>query len=363
VDLFPVPPSNRYAVGGRPYTVSWLCRWALRRVTGRHILAEQILRNRNARLLHAHFGPIGWWALPLKKALGLPILTTFYGYEFGPSAETLLGDWPRRRQELFDKGDLFLVEGPFMQHRLTRLGCRREKVQIQRVAIDLRQTPFRPRKLRSDNKVIVIFAGRFVEKKGLTYALQAVRDVRDMGFGVEFRIIGDGPLADQVYALIRENKLERDVRLFGFLDYHDYLREMREADILLQPSVTAASGDSEGGAPTTLLEAQALGMPVISTYHADIPNVVLPGRSAILVPERNSEALASAMAYLMGHPSMWEEMGRNGRDFVERFHDIDKERPALEDKYFSLLGHSPAEGEKSSLARTPSVLSGLSRSF
>jgi colanic acid/amylovoran biosynthesis glycosyltransferase len=83
---------------------------------------------------------------------------------------------------------------------------------------------------------------------------------------------------------------------------------MREANILLQPSVTAANGDTEGGL-YTLLEAQVLGMPVISTYHADISNVVLPGKSALLVPERNSEALASALAYLTDHPSVREEMG------------------------------------------------------
>ena len=245
MDLFPIPRSNRYVVSGAPPGLRWLCRFALRRVTGRHILAERIIRSRNTRLLHAHFGPNGWWALPLKRVLGVPLVTSFYGSDTAPSLRTHL-DWPRHRQKLFDEGDLFLVEGPFVRQKLVRLGCRREKVQIQRIALDLRQTPFKPRKLLSRTKVVVIFAGRFVEKKGLAYALQAVRSVLDMGFALEFRIIGDGPLANRIYKLIRETRLEKDVKLYGFLNYQDYLSEMNEADILIQPSVTAANGDTEG---------------------------------------------------------------------------------------------------------------------
>jgi colanic acid/amylovoran biosynthesis glycosyltransferase len=172
----------------------------------------------------------------------------------------------------------------------------------------------------------------------LIYALQAVKGALDRGMNIEFRIIGDGPLAGKLCEFIRKNKLEKQVRLLGFLDYEAYLSEMNKGDIFLAPSVTAANGDTEGGAPTTVLEAQALGMPVISTYHADTPNVVLPGESALLVPERDSQALAAALAYLVDHPGTWEEMGRSGRGFVEKFHKIDNEVLALEDKYLSLLG-------------------------
>jgi colanic acid/amylovoran biosynthesis glycosyltransferase len=310
-------------------------------MTGRRILAEHVLRRRGAQLIHAHFGPVGWWALLLKRRLGLPLITTFYGYDTAPDVRERWLDWPRCRQELFDEGDLFLVEGLFMRRQLTSLGCHPERIKMQRIAIDLRKIPFRSRGPSIDGKVIIIFVGRFVEKKGLLYALQAVRDARlRNGFDIEFRIIGDGPLAGQVQAFVQANKMEANVRLLGFLNYQDYLREIQQADIMLQPSVTAANGDNEGGAPTTILEAQASGMPVVSTYHADIPNIVVPGRSALLVPERDSQALADALVYLLEHPANWEEMGRAGRDHVQRFHNIEHEAAALEDRYLNLIGYS-----------------------
>jgi len=118
------------------------------------------------------------------------------------------------------------------------------------------------------------------------------------------------------------------------------VREMQQGDLFVHPSVVAADGASEGGAPTTILEAQALGMPVLSTYHCDIPNVTVPGQSALLVPERDSKALAQALRSLLDHPENWEGMGRAGREHIERFHNIDKEVPALESRYLRLLAAS-----------------------
>ena len=66
-----------------------------------------------------------------------------------------------------------------------------------------------------------------------------------------------------------------------------------------------------------ILEAQATGLPVISSYHADIPAVVVDGKSALLAPERDVETLAKHLWYLVGHPDVWGAMGRAGREHVE----------------------------------------------
>jgi colanic acid/amylovoran biosynthesis glycosyltransferase len=101
-------------------------------------------------------------------------------------------------------------------------------------------------------------------------------------------------------------------------------------------------GLSEGGAPTTILEAQAAGMPVVSTQHCDIPNVTVPGRSAILVPERDVPALTRALLQLIDAPETWKQFGRAGREHIERYHNIDKEVPALEERYFALIDRDRA---------------------
>ena len=114
---------------------------------------------------------------------------------------------------------------------------------------------------------------------------------------------------------------------------------MQRADVFLHPSVVdSARGGGEGGAPTTIIEAQALGMPVVSTLHCDIPNVTVPGESAVLVPERDAGALADALRELLDHPERWEAMGRAGRAHVEANHDVAAEVGTLERRYLTLLG-------------------------
>src|SRR5262245_56975254 len=250
--------------------------------------AEGIFRQRNVRLLHAYFGPVGWRMLALKRKLRIPLIVTFLGDEIATALEPWWWwwiqsgseepDWPARLRELLDEGDLFLVEGPFLRQRLIDFGCHPDKVQVQHIAIPVQQMPFRAKPPPSQGKAIIIFAGRFCEQKGVLYALEAVREVWQTRRDLEFRLIGDEKLTDgkyaaRIYAYIRNHQLQDCVRLLGFLNHADYLHEMQQADIFLHPSVVGENGVSEGGAPTTILEAQALGIPVVSTYHCDIPNV------------------------------------------------------------------------------------------
>lgn len=319
------------------------------------VWAEGILRQRGVGLIHAYFGPVGWRMLELKRKLGVPLVVTFLGDEIATTLEpwwwwwiqtgSEVPDWPARLRELLQEGDLFLAEGPFLRQRLIDFGCPAEKVQIQRIGIPVRQMPFPRSRQPQSGKVIIMFAGRFCEQKGVLYALEAVREIWRTRRNFEFRMVGDEKLTDgkyaaQIYAFIRIHRLQECVRLLGFLNHADYLRELQQADIFLHPSVTGLSGISEGGAPTTILEAQALGIPVVATLHCDIPNVTVPGESAILVPERDSRSLVIALQSLMDNPERWSTMGAAGRLFIETHHDIELEVPALEEKYLALLSRS-----------------------
>lgn len=340
LDLFPLAEKDKYEVPvtfPRRYSWPWLYYGIQRKIFGTCTTGEEIvLRQRNARLIHAHFGPQGVAALKMRGKFSIPVITTFYGYDVSQLARD--PQWRERYLTLFDKGTLFLVEGEFMESKLIELGCPKHKIQIQRIAIAVDKIPFRPRQPKEKGeKAILLFSGRFIEKKGLLYALQALKDVRASGKEFELRIIGDGPLKPQIEAFIRESGLSQHVKLLGFLNYQDYLAEMAKADIFIHPSITAENGDSEGGAPTVILEAQASGMPVISTLHADIPNIVVIGKSALLSLEKDTRALAKNILHLLDHQNEWERMGQEGRNFVERFHDIKKEIDTLEEKYRSVL--------------------------
>jgi len=99
----------------------------------------------------------------------------------------------------------------------------------------------------------------------------------------------------------------------------------------------AKNEDTEAGAPVAILEAQATGLPVISSYHADIPEVVVDGKSALLAPERDVGALAKHLEYLVGHPDVWDAMGRAGRERVEQEYDVMVQVGKLEKIYGTLM--------------------------
>ncbi len=286
--------------------------------------------------VHAHFGPTGVMAVPLRRKLGLPLITSFYGYD-APVQEKASA-WRDLYRPLFEVGDLFLVEGPCLRRRLIALGAPPERVTIQRIAIDVERIPFRPRRVARPGECIQILqVGRMVEKKGFVHTVRAFAEVHRAHPHTRLLFIGDGPLRPSLQALVSELGLDRVVHFLGFTSRAAYMTIAERCHVLVQPSVTASDGDTEGGAPTVLLEMQAAGMPIVATRHADIPHVVVEGGSALLVPERDETALAEALNAVIEHPERWEEMGRVGRRFVTERHNIALEVKRLERTYEAVL--------------------------
>jgi len=338
MDLFPYDQVYCFENQPKQSAVSLISN--IKRIWFRRILfgkyCVQIIKNNNARLVHAHFGPRGYEMLQVKKSTGLPLITTFYGQDMSQFPRKK--EWLNKYRSLFEEGDLFLTEGNCMKKGLCALGCPEEKIRIQRIAINVDKYNFRLRQnKKSGEKVVLFFCGRFVEKKGLLYALEAVNRVYRTFPDIEFRIVGDGEQRKDVENMIQENKMYSYVKLLGMQPHEKVLQEMDRADVFLQPSVTAANGDSEGGAPTTVLEAQACGVPVIATFHADIPEVVVDGESALLSRERDVPGLTSNILKLLTGDCSWTEMGRAGRSFIEKNHDIKQNVHKLEELYSSCL--------------------------
>jgi colanic acid/amylovoran biosynthesis glycosyltransferase len=321
---------------------------------GRYVRwAEGILRDRGVRVIHSYFAPVGWRTLELRRRLGLPLVVTSLGDDMAPTVapwwwwwvqeDGETPDYPARLRELFAEGDLFLAEGPHLRQQLIDYGCPPEKARLQRMALPIDRLPFRARGPRRDGRPVIFFAGRFCAQKGVLYALEAIDELHREGRDFEFRMAGDetmtdGSYAARVHGYIRAHDLQDRVSLLGWLNNDECLREMDAADIFLHPSVVDDDGRGEGGAPTSILEAQAMGMPVVSTVHCDIPYVTRPGESALLVPERDGPALAQALRTLLDDPGRWEEMGRAGRAHMEERHDIRREAERLEDRYVELIG-------------------------
>ncbi|MDE3000136.1 MAG: glycosyltransferase [Gemmatimonadota bacterium] len=300
-----------------------------RKIRGTYAGYGGILREERAAVIHAHFGQEGYFCLEARRSAGVPMVTTFYGMDASALPRKRL--WRRRFQRLFREGELFLVEGPRMGESLVAIGCAYEKVHVHRLGVDLEKI----RQARPDarREGVVLMYANFREKKGHVYGLRACRKLIGSHPGLTVRIIGDGELRAEVEREIRRLGIEDHVELLGVLPHATCLEELGRASVLLYPSVTAADGDTEGGAPVALIEAMASGLAIVSSLHADIPTVAPDRRCALLFPERNVDGLAEGVDALLRSSRLREEMGNAGRAHVEDAHDMRKQGGRLETLY------------------------------
>lgn len=323
-------------------SAAWASAALRRRLRGGDPHLERILERERIRVMHAHFGPTACALLETKRRVRLPLITSFYGYDASMiSVIERLGEEYRR---LFETGDAFLVEGAAMRRRLLDLGCPASKLRIHPIGIDPARYRFHAREGPREGPVWLLQCGRMVPKKGYPTGLQALREARRHDARLRLRIIGDGPERPAIERLIRELDLGEAVVLLGSRPRGVFLEELDRAHVYFQPSMTAPDGDSEGGAPTSLLEAQASGLPVLSTRHADIPEVVREGESALLTEEGDVDGLASGMVSLASRPEHWPSMGRAGREHVERRHDVRRLAAELEVLYGAVAGRAREAG-------------------
>lgn len=300
------------------------------------------LKKHGVCLLQSHFGNRGWFDLKLKEKLGVPQVTTFYGHDASMMAADPV--WNRRYIELWQRCERFLAEGTHMKTVLASLGCDPDKIIVQRLGVDLAAIRFIPRRLERDRPIRILFASTFRDKKGLTYCLEAFANVAETHKNVHLAIIGDAGRSrreqtykQEVLEVITRRGIADRIDMFGFLDYPAFIDAARHHDIFLSHSIVGADGETEGGAPVTLIEMSAYGMPVISTMHCDIPEVILDNQSGLLVPEKDIAALTDRLAHLVSHPELWEPMGRAGRAHIEAEYAAVKQGAKLERIYEDLL--------------------------
>jgi len=164
--------------------------------------------------------------------------------------------------------------------------------------------------------------------------LRALSNIRNENIcDFQIRIIGFGVLENYLKNMVNDLNLEENVVWLGMKAHTEVLKELRSCDIFIHPSVTARNGDSEGGAPTIILEAQANKIPVISSFHADIPYIAINRKAALLANERDVEGLTDNIRYLLKRPETWKTMGSYGRSHIEKYHNVTKEVSKLEMTY------------------------------
>ena len=286
-------------------------------------------------IVHCQFGNLGALGLLLKDT-GLfhgKLITSFRGYDISSYVKSYGNDV---YSDLFRLGDLFLCVSEHIKQKLIRLGCDEQKVVVHRSGVDTKNYRLRPRIARLNEPVRILTVARLNEKKGVEYGIRAVAQVLGKCGRIEYTIAGDGPLKEKLQALIGELEIGHCVRLVGWKSQDEIAALLENSHILLAPSVTSDLGDEEG-IPGVIMEGFARGLPVVSTCHAGIGEVVTDGKSGFLVPERDVHALAEKIEELLEDPELRFRMGRTGLGFVQEQFDINKLNDRLIEIYENVL--------------------------
>lgn len=337
--------ANIHCLSGLPW---WFRHWdaLLRRLKIRRHLGFLVSTSRkiNAQILHSHFGHIGWQNLAVPAQTGMKHVVTFYGVDVN-MLPTQSPKWRLRYAELFSKVDLILCEGSHMARCIVALGCPEDKVRIQHLGVDVEAIPFQPRQYAAGAPLKILIAASFREKKGIPDAIAAVGRLRESSnFPIELTIIGDAGShprelheKSHILAAIERWGLQGSTRLLGYQKHQAMLEEAYKHHIFLSPSVTASDGDTEGGAPVSLIEMVASGMPIVSTLHCDIPEIVPHGQVGLLAEEHDVECLERHLRWYAENPQSWAGMLEAGREHVEREYGLKSQTEKLVYYYRQLL--------------------------
>jgi colanic acid/amylovoran biosynthesis glycosyltransferase len=276
------------------------------------------------RLIHAHFGRGGALALPIARALRLPLVVTFHGGDATKDRhyrrQLVPTIFQRRCEALQREVALIICVAEHIREALLARNFPAEKLKVIRYGIEPEADGGSQ---RPAERPYLLFVGRFVEKKGIGHLLDATRVLESEGAAVDLVLVGDGPMAE---VLKRQASGLTRVRFVGWLPNQEVRCLMKAALAICVPSVAAQTGDSEG-LPNVVLEAMACAVPVIGSNIAGIAEAVEHDNTGFLIPPADPPAIATVARQLLGDPALRSRMGLAARAAAtERFGAVTQSR-------------------------------------
>lgn len=316
---------------------------------------EERLDALRPELVHAHFGVNGALAAPLAERRGVPLVVSFHGHDVG-------GLLPRNRyapryfryvrtaRRMFEVASLAVCASADLADTLvTRCGAPAEKVWVHHLGTDVTQAP----SAEPEAGFEIVMVGRLVEKKGMRYGIEAFARLSRRFSEARLTIIGKGPLNRALRRLADSEGVADKVEFRGPLSSAEVRASLSRAHVLLAPSVETSGLDRESGI-LVIKEAGAAARPTVATHHGGIPEIVKDGESGLLVPERDSAALAEALSVLALEGSFRRSLGRRARQRVVKCFDTRIQNDRLEARLIDLISSQKSHlsvSESSSVRR------------
>lgn len=244
----------------------------------------------------AHFGTTGVLANKLRQVNFLQgsVCTVFHGIDM--SLYEVIRNYEADYKKLFEQTELMLPISYLWKKRLLEMGCPSTKIEVLRMGVDVENFTYNQRE-QVQLPIKIISVARLTEKKGIDDAINACALLKQQGVPFSYTILGDGPLKEELKKIIEDNNLQQYVDLAGFKNQDEVKTLLSQSDVFLLPSVTGKNGDMEG-IPVALMEAMARGLPVVSTFHSGIPELIENEVSGWLVAEHDPVSLAAVLKKL-----------------------------------------------------------------
>lgn len=297
---------------------------------------SSILNNPNIKFIHAHFGTAALEIYKISQKLNKKLLISFHGID---ASNLLKSKSYCNNLRLFFAKSYVIVPSDYMRKRLEReIGEPKEFYTIH-YGIPLEFFNYIERKLvsekmRNNEKIVFLQVSNFVEKKGHQYTIEAFAKLFAKYTNIELILAGDGPLKKEIEKQVRHLGIDSVVKFTGRVNQKQVKELFASADIFLHHSITAINGDQEG-IPNVIMEAMASGLPVISTKHAGIPELVKDGVNGFLVDEKDINEYMNKMKLVL--LSTDKTISQNARKTIETKFNIKIQLKKLHNIYKFLL--------------------------
>lgn len=302
----------------RPLIPSWLAGLYPINVPIIKYMLLRHIRYYKIKLVLAEYGTVAVHWMDVCKKAGIPLLVYFHGYDITRKAELIRYHWAYKR--LFKQAALYYSVSHAMTDQLIKLGADPEKIVYNPCGADMDR--FKPVDAGA-NEPILLAVGRFCETKGPRKTIRAFAKALKEVPEARLRMVGGGELYFESRKLANELSIDKQVDFLEVLASEAVSREMSHARAFVQHSVTASNGETEG-APVAIMEAGATGLPVISTIHAGIPDIIINGETGILVEEGDIDGMAKAMIAMLKDPEKASEMGRKAHQHVQQYFSLQR---------------------------------------
>ncbi|MDM5314165.1 glycosyltransferase [Peribacillus frigoritolerans] len=273
--------------------------------------------------IHAHHGSHGQEILPVCEKYNIPLIVSIRGRD-GSDRQEIFEKNAKRYSALNKHGAHYYPVCQYLAEGLRRLGIPAENMHVLYGGIELDLFPYSNRTLPTEGEIRVLSVGRLVDKKGFVTLIKAFKRIYSQYPNARLHIIGAGEDEKRIKSTIAEYTLKDVVILRGAMDSKQVSDELKKAHIFCLASQTAKNGDIEG-IPNALKEAMASGLPVVSTRHAGIPELIEHQRTGYLAPEKNEMELAKGIQFFIENPDIWNDYTERARKVIEEKFDVNKQ--------------------------------------